>query len=96
MQDAAELYDAGYQAGRDEEAQRSQRRDRQIRRLMDAIHAADQGDPGPLDELGREAGAGDDLLDVADAAGVAPLADAGFEDELVPEIEAWLRGQDRG
>ena len=36
---------------------------------------------------------GDDLLDVADAAGATPLgvADPG---QLVDELEAWLRGQD--
>ncbi|MFR9779054.1 hypothetical protein ACL02O_23740 [Micromonospora sp. MS34] len=76
-----EVWEAGYRAGLAADITPAERdRYEQLRRLLDAED----------DLLDAE----DDLLDVADQAGVTPLADAGFEDELVPEIEAWLREQD--
>ena len=97
-------FDTGYQAGLLDERKRHEQREQQLRRLVDAADAAEQGDMSLLDEFVdgdgpelrngvRNSEAGDDLLDVADTAGVTPLADAGFVDELVPEIEAWLRDQ---
>ena len=85
-------FDVGYATGYADGIERLRQRDEGLRRLMDAIRASENGDPEPLEELSRQA-AGDDLLDVANAAGATPLevADPG---QLVDELERWLRGQD--
>lgn len=86
-------YDAGLEEGRRE----CERLLGQVRRLADAAEAAQHGDPSLMDELARQEGAeptgGDDLLDVAEAAGVTPLpeVDGG---QLVDDLERWLREQD--
>ncbi|MFI6068234.1 hypothetical protein ACIA47_23610 [Micromonospora sp. NPDC051227] len=85
-----DVFDIGYAAGYADAQERTRQRDEQITRLASAADAAANGDPSLLEELSRQA-AGDDLLDVADAAGATPLAhvDGG---QLVDELEAWLRG----
>ncbi|MEW2382303.1 hypothetical protein AB0873_09455 [Micromonospora sp. NPDC047707] len=91
-----DAFDIGYQAGQADAQQASENRDRQLRRIIDAILASEQGDPGPLAELSREAGRedlADGLLEVADAAGVTPLADVDGG-QLVDQVERWLRGRD--
>ncbi|MCT2281555.1 hypothetical protein M3G91_28525 [Micromonospora chalcea] len=87
-------YELGYEAGRADEAREHREREEQLRRLVDAADAAEAGDMTLLDEFLGDAPAGDDFLDVADAAGVTtPDVDGG---ELAAEIEAWLRGQAGG
>ncbi|WP_109899190.1 hypothetical protein [Micromonospora sp. S4605] len=86
------MYEAGYEDGKAEQAREDQRLRDGLAELMRAVDAVENGDPGPLDELARQAAA-DDLLDVAEDAGVTPLAEVGFADELADEVEAWLRGQ---
>jgi len=85
-------YELGYEAGRADEAREHREREEQLRQLVDAADAAEQGDMSMLDAfLGDAPAAGDDLLDVADAAGVTtPDVDGG---DLAAEIEAWLRGR---
>ncbi|MDG4809955.1 hypothetical protein O7634_24655 [Micromonospora sp. WMMD1120] len=85
-----EGFDLGMKVGEAEERRRHQQRDEQIARLARAAEAAQDGDPSLLEEMIREQ-SGDDLLDVAKAAGATPLADVDGG-QLVDEVEAWLRG----
>ncbi|GGR80136.1 hypothetical protein GCM10010169_25390 [Micromonospora fulviviridis] len=58
----------------------------EFHQLEDAIKEGDEA----VAALARRWGVTDDLLDVADAAGVTPLADVA-PGELVADLEAWLR-----
>ncbi|MEW2444680.1 hypothetical protein [Micromonospora marina] len=94
VDDLREAYDAGVAA----QAEEDRRMREGLTRLARAAEAAQNGDHSLMDELAREQGVaptgGDDLLDVAEAAGVTPLeVDGG---QLVDDIERWLRGQDGG
>ncbi|MFI2270692.1 hypothetical protein [Micromonospora aurantiaca (nom. illeg.)] len=86
-------FDVGYEQGRRE----CERILGQVRRLAEAAEAARQGDRSLMDELAREQGSepapGDDLLDVAEAAGVTPLREVDA-DQLLDDLERWLREQD--
>lgn len=87
-------FDTGYEAGQLDERKRHEQRMEQLRRLAEAAEAARQGDPGPLADLGRQAGVGDDLLEVADAAGVTDANESVDGGQLVDDLERWLREQD--
>lgn len=93
----SEVWHAGYRAGladdttpaeRDHHAQQWE----QLRRLDAAADAAEAGDMSLLEAFVDGDPAADDLLDVADAAGVTPLPDVDG-DELAADVEAWLREQ---
>ncbi|WP_349878777.1 hypothetical protein ABIH81_02180 [Micromonospora sp. HUAS YX12] len=86
-------YELGYEAGRADEAREHREREEQLRRLVDAADAAEAGDTSLLDAFLGDAPAGDDFLDVADAAGVTPLPD-GDGGQLAADVEQWLRDRD--
>lgn len=88
--DVDAAFDTGYACGQSDEEKRSRHRDDLLHRLAAASEAMSNGDRGPMDEMAREYGLRDDLLDVADAAGVTPLADVD-PGELVDGLEQWLR-----
>ncbi|TNH23311.1 hypothetical protein FHG89_27355 [Micromonospora orduensis] len=92
-----DAFEAGYEAGQADEAERSAERDEQLQRLVEAVDAAENGDPSLLDAFvdGDQPASGDDLLDVADAAGITPLADVDGG-QLVDDLTRWLREQDSG
>jgi len=81
-EEAEELYLSAYEAGRRDEQQRYERLLEQLRRLREACRAAEDGDPGPVLELGRQAAA-QDLTEVS-------VADGG---QLAGEVEQWLSGR---
>lgn len=89
------MWQAGYRAGLDDPTTPDERdRYEQLRRLADACDAAEQGDMSLLDAfVDGDQAADDDLLDVADAAGVTPLPDVDG-DQLADDIERWLRDRD--
>ena len=67
-----------------------------MRQIAEAVELDGEEGKKALERLAREWGVfpeGDDLLDVADAAGATPL-DPGAADELLDEVERWLREQD--
>lgn len=73
-------FNLGMDVGAAEERQRHEERETKfrereehLRRLADASEASSNGDRRPMDELMREWGY-DDLLDVADEAGVTPMS----------------------
>lgn len=74
-----EAFDTGYACGYADGLERLRQRDEQIRRLAEAAEAAQRGEP-------------DDLMRLAEQAGVTPPAD-GDGEQLVDELEAWLRDQ---
>ncbi|MFD4206261.1 hypothetical protein ACFWRG_09745 [Micromonospora tulbaghiae] len=92
-----DAYDVGYRAGVAEQEKHDQRLRDNLSRVARAAEAAQNGDHSLMDELAREQGAeptgGDDLLDVAEAAGVTPLPEVDV-DQLVDDLERWLREQD--
>lgn len=92
--DGANAFELGYEAGQADEARRSRQRDEQLCRLADAVDADENGDPSALDAfIGDDRAAGDDSLEVADAAGVTPLAEVDGG-QLVDALEAWLAQMD--
>lgn len=86
-------FDIGYTVGKADEEKRWREYADRMLRLADASEAASNGDPGPMDELAREMGLRDDLMDVADASAATPLVEVDGE-QLAAEFEQWLRGQD--
>ena len=86
--DVAHGFELGYEIGQRDEAKRARERDDMLHRLADACRDGSDA----VHELAREWGAADDLLDVAEDAGVTPLPDVDPA-ELVDDIEQWLREQ---
>ncbi|MDG4792436.1 hypothetical protein [Micromonospora sp. WMMD1082] len=73
-------FDTGYRAGQADEAERHRQRDEQLRRLAEAVQAAEAGDPSLLDQMAREQGMTPPTR--VDAA------------QMVADIERWLGDQE--
>ncbi|WP_200213356.1 hypothetical protein [Micromonospora coerulea] len=86
-----QTFDVAYECGQVAERKRQELLHDGLQRLVEAVRAADDGDPGPMQELTRQSRA-DDLLDLADEAGATPLPVADPE-QLVDEVERFLRGE---
>ena len=99
-------YDRGIMRGTRDTARRHEIRDMveraylkdpdRMNQIAEACELDGEAGKEALEALAREWGVfpeGDDLLDVADEAGVTPLADVD-PDQLVDALEAWLREQE--
>lgn len=90
------MWQSGYQAGQADPTTDDQRDQyEQLRRLDEAADAAEHGDTSLLDAFLAGEPAGDDLLDLADAAGATPSGDVDGG-QLVDELQAWLAEQSDG